>query len=152
LHVRQRADRYNVIGEPKSATSSRTVPIATPALQALREWKLKRGPGELVFSTSSGTPVAYESIVKHGFKPAQIAGRVTVKGKAKYTGLHCLRHFFASWCINRVEDGGLGLPPENVQELLGHSTISMTLNTYGHLFKGGADRKAMDAGALVLMG
>jgi hypothetical protein len=30
---------------------------------------------------------------------------------AKYTGLHALRHFFASWCINRKIDGGLELPP-----------------------------------------
>lgn len=43
---------------------------------------------------------------------------------AKYTGLHSLRHFYASWLINRKEDGGLGLPPTSVQERLGHSTIA----------------------------
>jgi hypothetical protein len=36
------------------------------------------------------------------------AGVVTKAGKAKYTGMHALRHFYASWCINRREDGGLG--------------------------------------------
>jgi CheY-like chemotaxis protein len=30
--------------------------------------------------------------------------------KAKYTGMHALRHFHASWCINRKADGGLELP------------------------------------------
>jgi hypothetical protein len=34
---------------------------------------------------------------------------VTVKGEPKY-GLHALRHFYASWCINRKQDGGLELP------------------------------------------
>ena len=68
--------------------------------------------------------------------PAQIAAGLMVDGKAKYTGLHSLRHFYASWCINRVKFGGLGLPPKEVQERLGHATISMTLDRYGHLFKG----------------
>ena len=59
--------------------------------------------------------------------------------KAKYTGLHALRHFYASWCINREVDGGLGLPAKVVQERLGHSSITVTLDTYGHLFPNGDD-------------
>jgi integrase len=50
---------------------------------------------------------------------------------AKYTGLHALRHFYASWCINWREDGGLGLPLKMVQHCLGHSTIGRTADTYG---------------------
>jgi len=53
--------------------------------------------------------------------------------------MHVLRHFFASWCINRKEDGGLGLPAKVVQERLGHSSITMTLDTCGHLFPRGDD-------------
>ncbi|MDB5526495.1 MAG: Integrase, partial [Rhizobium sp.] len=53
---------------------------------------------------------------------------------AKYTGLHSLRHYHASWLINRPEDGGLGWPPKAVQERLGHANISITLDTYSHLF------------------
>ena len=33
----------------------------------------------------------------------------------------------------------MGLPPKNVQERLGHATINITLDTYGHLFKGDDD-------------
>lgn len=54
--------------------------------------------------------------------------------QAKYTGLYSLRHFYASWCINREADGGLELPAKVVQERLGHSSITVTLDTYGHLF------------------
>jgi integrase len=54
--------------------------------------------------------------------------------RPKYTGLHALRHFYASWCINRRADGGLELPAKLVQERLGHSSIVMTMDTYGHLF------------------
>ena len=53
---------------------------------------------------------------------------VTADGKAKYTGMHALRHFYASWCINRTKDGGLGLPPKNVQERRGHASITITLD------------------------
>ena len=53
---------------------------------------------------------------------------VTADDKAKYTAMHALRHFYASWCINRTEDGGLGLPPKNVQERFGHANITITLD------------------------
>lgn len=53
---------------------------------------------------------------------------------AKYSGLHSLRHFYASWCISRQVDGGLELPLKVVKERLGHSTINMTADVYGHLF------------------
>jgi integrase len=101
--------------------------------------------------------------------PAQIAagvctmekdadGKVVVdaKGepvrKAKYGGLHATRHFFASWCINRKADGGLELPGKVVQERLGHSTISMTMDTYGHLFPRGDDREELAKAESLLLG
>jgi integrase len=59
---------------------------------------------------------------------------VDAKGKAKYTGLHALRHFYASWLINRKQDGGLELPIKVVQQRLGHASIVMTSDVYGHLF------------------
>jgi integrase len=62
------------------------------------------------------------------------AGVVDAAGEPKYT-LHALRHFFASWCINPKERGGRGLSPKLVQSWLGHSSIAMTLDRYGHLFK-----------------
>lgn len=71
------------------------------------------------------------------------AGVVDKDDKAKYTGLHSLRHFFASWCLNRKEDGGIGLPPKVVQELLGHSSITMTMDVYGHLFPRGDEAKEL---------
>ena len=84
--------------------------------------------------------------------PAQIAaGVVTKDGKAKYTGLHALRHFYASWCINRRADGGLELPPKLVQERLGHATIGMTMDTYGHLFPRGDDGTELAAAESALL-
>jgi integrase len=55
------------------------------------------------------------------------------EGKPKYA-IHTFRHYFASWCLNPESRGGLGMPPQDVQYLLGHSSIVMTLDVYGHLF------------------
>jgi integrase len=100
-------------------------------------------------------------IVKRGLVPAQIAAGVSFEiagahgkpvARAKYPGLHSLRHFFASWCINRKVDGGLELPAKVVQERLGHSTIAMTLDVYGHLFPREDDGEELAAAERALLG
>jgi integrase len=48
--------------------------------------------------------------------------------------MHAFRHFYASWLINRRCDGGLEMPGKVVQERLGHSSITITMDTYSHLF------------------
>src|SRR5262249_38258330 len=136
LHVTQRADKFNTIGKPKSASGNRDVPLPPHLLNTLRAWKLQCPRGELglAFPTRSGTIHSLANIVQRGFMPAQMAAGVVKGGTAKYPGLHALRHFYASWCINRVEDGGLGLPAKVVQHRLGHSSIAITSDVYGHLF------------------
>jgi integrase len=135
IHIRQRADRYRKIGHPKSAAGTRNIPIGDMVVNTLREWKLQcpKGTENLVFPTGAGTIENHANIVNRIFDPAQVTAGVVTKGKAKY-GLHALRHFYASWCINRREDGGLELPAKTVQARLGHASIVMTLDRYGHLF------------------
>jgi len=145
VHVRQRADRYNVMGDPKTDTSRRVVPFGKVVCNTLKEWKLK-SKHDLVFPNGEGNVEWHANIVNRGFKPAVMAaGIVTKDGKPKYTGLHALRHFYASLCINRREDGGFGLLPKNVQERMGHSSITVTMDTYGHLFPRANDSKVIDA-------
>ena len=71
---------------------------------------------------------------------------------AKYKGLHALRHFYASWCINRRVDGGLELPLKVVQARLGHASIQMTADTYGHLFPRGDDGSELAAAEKAFLG
>ncbi|RVK59137.1 site-specific integrase [Sinorhizobium meliloti] len=160
IRVHQRADRFNDIGRPKSISGERTVPAPPMVINALREWKLacpKRDSGkkgedgerimvlDLVFPNGTGKVEQLNNILRRGLHPAWVAagvavdsGEVDKEGKPvlapKYTGMHALRHFYASWCINRRKDGGLELPPKVVQERLGHSSIMMTMDVYGHLF------------------
>ena len=147
LHVRQRADRYGEIGKPKSKAGHRTVPLPPMGLNTLREWKLKCPHSELVFPTVSGRISRYNDIVRALQAAGRRAGLLDAEGKPKYSGLHALRHFYASWCINPIDRGGQGLPPKVVQERLGHSSIVMTMDTYGHLFPAeqDAEKRLADA-------
>jgi integrase len=156
LHVHQRADAYNTIGRPKSEAGERAVPIPPATLQALREWKLKcpRGRLDLVFPNGEGNVENHANIVVRGLAPTLVDAGVTTQlpdkdGKmvtaAKYTGLHSMRHFFASWCINRRGDGGLELPLKVVSERLGHSNIAITADLYSHLFPRGDDSAELAA-------
>jgi integrase len=152
LHVRQRADRYNKIGSPKSHSGQRAVPLGPFVVNTLKEWKLAcpKSESDLVFPTSTGR-IEYHANMWRALGPVMIAAGLTDKaGEPKY-GLHAFRHFYASWCINRKEDGGLELPPKVVQERLGHSSILMTMDTYGHLFPRSDDTAALAAAERALL-
>jgi integrase len=155
LHVRQRADRFNKIGKPKSEAGERVVPLPSFLVNALREWKLA-APGSdlgLVFPNGAGHVENHSNIIHRALMPVQIAAGVVSKdGAAKYSGLHSLRHFYASWCINRKADGGLELPPKVVQERLGHASIVMTMDRYGHLFARGDDTSELSEATRLLVG
>jgi integrase len=151
LHVRQRADRYNEIGQPKSASGTRAIDFGPRVLAALREWKLAcpNSEGGFVFRTAEGKIEHHKNMLR-SLAPIMIAARVVDKeGEPKYA-LHAFRHYFASWCINRKAVGGRELPPKNVQQLLGHASIVMTLDRYGHLFPRGDDRAELAAAEAAL--
>src|SRR5262249_42101301 len=132
----------------------RTIPFGKIVANTLKEHRLRSSyssDADLVFCSRRGTVLGHPKMVEYSLHKAQVlSGMVDEKGEPKYTGMHSLRHFYASWCINRVKDGGIGLPPKNVQERLGHSTINMTLDTYGHLFKAD-DTEELDAAEVALV-
>lgn len=143
INVRQRADAYRNIGPTKSEAGVRTIPVPPIVINALKAHRLKQpNEFELVFANPDGGPRSHANILLRGLVPAMIKAGVTIVDtengkpivKAKYSGMHALRHFYASWLINRKEDGGLGLPAKMVQERMGHASIVMTMDTYGHLF------------------
>ena len=159
LTVRQRADRWNEIGSPKSAAGKRTVPLVEMVVNALREWRLAcpKGRADLVFPNSAGNVESLLNIHRRGLGPLQYAAGITnvamireqqpelseraaaalARRHPKY-GLHSLRHFFASWAIQQ------GFSAKRIQALMGHSSIQVTFDTYGHLLPNPADdREAM---------
>ena len=149
VHVRQRANLWGEIGAPKSAAGDREIPMTPMVVNALREWKLACPKGELglVFPNGNGNVESHANIANRGWYPLQIAaGMVDREGGHKY-GLHALRHFFASWAIEQ------GFSAKRLQALLGHASIQMTFDTYGHLFPSPEDDHAkFAAGETALVG
>jgi len=156
IHVRQRADKYHVLGMPKSDAGQRTIPLTPMVVNTLKEWRLAcpKGDLNLVFPNGEGNVEWHQNIIKRGLWPTLIKAGVTVPTDekdeqdnpimaAKYTGLHALRHWFASWCINSRVDGGLELSPKAVQARMGHSSIQITFDTYGHLFPATDETQAL---------
>lgn len=135
IKVRQRADRYDELGPLKTKGSRRDVPIGPEVVHALKEWKLAcpKGALNLAFPNGEAGIWNYSNMLRD-FEAAQVkAGVVDEDGKPKF-GWHALRHFFASWCINPKSREGRELPAKLVQTLMGHSSIMMTLDIYGHMF------------------
>jgi len=114
-----------------------------------------------VFPSGTGKVESHSNIVQRHWHPLQLAAGVAVRAvddqgnlvmQAKYSGLHALRHFFCSWCAARPQDGGLGLPLKTVQVRMGHSTLAMTADRYGHLFPSQDDAEVLATGERALMG
>jgi len=141
IHVRQRADAWRHIGPPKSAAGTRDVPLTPMTVNALRQWRLSCPKGELdlVFPNGAGRVENHTNILKRLWFPLQQVCDITSSdGKARYP-FHSLRHAAASLFIAH-----LGWTPKRVQAVLGHSSIKMTFDTYGHLFADHeGDREAM---------
>ena len=140
LTVRQRADRWNTIGSPKSDSGKREVPLAPMVVNTLKEWRLAcpKGALGLVFPNSKGNVDTLPNIHRRQLGPLQVAAGVAADKLHPKYGLHSLRHTAASLFIEH------GFTPKRVQGLMGHSTIQMTFDTYGHIFKSPeSDQKAM---------
>jgi integrase len=131
LTVRQRADRWGKIGSPKSDAGKRDVPLAPMVVNTLREWRLACPKGELslVFPNGQGNVESLPNLHRRALGSLLDAAGIPrdEKNNLKY-GLHAFRHAAASLFIEQ------GFTPKRVQALMGHSTIQVTFDTYGHLF------------------
>jgi integrase len=80
-------------------------------------------PDAFVFTSPQGDVINHKNFYRRCFKPA-----VRATGLPERTRFHDLRHTCAALCI------ALGAHPKAIQERLGHSSITVTLDRYGHLF------------------
>lgn len=135
--VVQRADARGTIGAPKSASGRRTVPLPPSTVVALRKWKLACPKSEagLVFPSLAGKPMSHRYMTLNLLQPLIEAAEI------KPLGLHDLRHAAASlWIEQRVD-------AKRVQTWLGHHSIQVTFDTYGHLFEA-VERESSVAAAI----
>jgi integrase len=130
----------HVFEAPKNG-KGRNIRLTPGAVDALKQHKatqnaerLKAGPtwedNGLIFPSQRGTTMNEKNLTARSFKPI-----------LKRTGLpdirlHDLRHTCATLLLSR------GVHPKFVQELLGHATIAITLDTYSHVLPGMGDQTA----------
>jgi integrase len=94
------------------------------------------GKDDLVFSTPQGAPLRPNTITR-------VWGILAAKAGVKPIRLHDARHTHASLMLKQ------GIHPKIVQERLGHSTISMTLDIYSHVAPGLQEAAAKSFDTLV---
>jgi len=141
--VDRRADMRNVIGPPKSEASGRTIPLPPATVAALRSWKLACPPSDedLVFPSLAKRVMTHRYMSLNLAAPVLVAAGVVAAPDAPRYTLHDFRHAAASlWIEQRVS-------PKRVQGWMGHSSIQVTFDIYGHLFEQ-ADQDASVAVAI----
>jgi integrase len=136
IEVVCRADWPGCIGLCKSLAAKREIQIPDEFVNSLRDWKkiCAPSPEGLVFPDDDGNIIPGNKILRELYNIQHRLDIVHPNRKPKYT-LHSLRHFYASIMIHE------GTEPKRLQELLGHATITMTMDTYGHLFPAGEAEK-----------
>ena len=130
---------------PKTPRSRRKIELSNTARVALRvhrkrqlEERMQKAGlwenGGLVFPSTVGTPLSHRNVVR-SFKA--LLKRAGLPADIR---LYDLRHTCATLLLNG------NVHPKYVQELLGHASISQTLDTYSHVLKGmdGGISGAMD--------
>lgn len=124
----QRSDWEGQVGTPKSG-HGRIVPLSPEAVAVLKAHRHLKG--ELVFCTEDGSALTRHECRRPLWYACKRAG-------LRQVGWHVLRHSFASQLV------AAGVSLKAVQELLGHSTIAVTMR-YAHV----APAAKVDAVALL---
>ena len=130
--VQRSRDGSGMIGGPTKNKKARTIRLGEVAIEALKAHRdaqaeevasakgLWKDPG-LVFASTIGTPLEPSNLVGRSFKPLLgWAGLPIVR-------FHDLRHACATLLLSE------GVPVKVVQEVLGHSSVSVTMDVYSHV-------------------
>jgi integrase len=156
--VRQRADKTGIIGPVKSKAGRRTIYLPALVTDKVFEWRERcpKSKHDLIFPTDSGKPILLHNFTSAWTSLLREAG-LTVKEKEKekekesgktverlrYTP-YAPRHYYASKLIQQTQGKDL----KYIQEAMGHSSIEITFDVYGHLIRGNEEARKRDAEGL----
>ncbi|HVC06148.1 MAG TPA: site-specific integrase [Solirubrobacterales bacterium] len=125
IHVRRAWDDKEGEIEPKSEAGTRRVPIAAVLRRILVEHKLRRGGEGLMRIV-----IDSDGKVKHSTTLTERAHKIWQAAGLKPIGMHECRHTFASLMI------AAGVNAKALSTYIGHASISITMDRYGHLMPG----------------
>jgi len=118
------------IGKPKTKTSKRTLELSSFVVNLLQQEAEGKTPDDFIFGTDK--PARHSNFTRRHFKPA--VSRLVADGRwpkeLERLRFHDLRHTAAALMIANDEH------PKAVQERLGHSSITITMDRYGKLYPG----------------
>ncbi|VXC97951.1 conserved hypothetical protein [Oceanicaulis sp. 350] len=157
IRVRKASRSDGSVKGTKSASGYRDIPISGVLGLELKKWRLQCPVGgkALVFPNGNGNVESGSNIRQRVFIPAMkaiglttevigISGKKVEKPAFRF---HDLRHAAAALFIEQ------GMGPKRIQELMGHSSIQVTFDIYGYLFRDPeADAAAVDAISAKLLG
>lgn len=109
------------LGPPKTASSRRTISLPPMLVYALGR-HLRGHRGELAFTGPDGGPLRRSNFYARVWRPAVVAA-----GLSPAPRFHDLRHSHVAMLISA------GVPLKAIQQRMGHSSIVMTMDRYGHL-------------------
>jgi integrase len=118
--LEQRRGHEPVVAQPKTARSRRQVELGEATVEVLRRHRLARPGIGFVFARADGSPLSMSIVGKAWV-------RLNVRSGVPRVRFHDLRHTAATLMLSR------GVHPKIVSEMLGHSTIAITLDTYSHV-------------------
>jgi integrase len=123
---------------PKSAAGQREIPMSPVVFNTLKEWQgaCPKSELDLVFPNSRGKVQPLQNIGHRVWRPLQKEAGLVDAERRPLFNFHTLRHFAASLWIEQ------GFTPKRLQEMLGHSSVQMTFDRYGHLFASPEDDQA----------
>lgn len=147
LRVETRVDAYGDEDVPKTKAGLRRIPLGEGVLRALLSWKAMSKYSkkeDLVFPNFAGGHWNHDGMVKSKWRPlfkrlARLWREERRNDPPPIFNWHALRHFAISCWIEA------GLPPKTVQTFAGHSSLQVTMDRYGHLFRSDSHGRAMDA-------
>lgn len=109
---------------PKTESSRRTIAMPAYVAQSLKEYQeITQSTAGLVFTTSTGKPISQRNLSRHFYGALDRSGLPRIR-------FHDLRHTAATLLLKE------NVHPKVVQEMLGHSNIMVTLDTYSHVIPG----------------
>ncbi len=108
------------LSQPKSDNARRTIILPNTVIKVLKEQQLDSGTEGLVFTTSTGRPVSQRNLTRHFHSALDKLGFPRIR-------FHDLRHTAATLLLK------VNVHSKIVQEMLGHASIMLTLDTYSHI-------------------